>query len=210
VASPKSRNIRWEPGQVTRAERESLRGHRGAAIWLTGLSGSGKSTLAKAVERELGRRGHVSYVLDGDNVRHGLSNDLGFSADDRHENIRRIFEVAKLFVDAGVLVLCAFVSPYRADRERMRQGMAPGDFIEIHVKASVEACRARDPKGLYGKAEAGEITDLTGVGSPYEPPEHPELVLETELQEPAESAAAVLAYLESHGHIPGTGKAHGR
>ncbi|MFI5307785.1 MAG: adenylyl-sulfate kinase [Polyangiales bacterium] len=207
MASPKSQHIKWEAGGVTRAEREALHGHRGVALWFTGLSGSGKSTLAHAVERELCRRGHATYVLDGDNVRHGLSSDLGFSAADRCENVRRIGEVAKLFVDAGVAVLCAFVSPYRADRDRIRQNMPPGDFVEVHVEASLAACRQRDPKGLYGKAQTGEIADLTGVGSPYEPPEHPELVIETELQQPAESMATVLRFLETHGYIPEAGKA---
>jgi adenylylsulfate kinase len=201
VASPKSQHIKWEAGGITRAERETLRGHRGVALWLTGLSGSGKSTLAHAVERELCRRGHATYVLDGDNVRHGLSSDLGFSAEDRCENVRRIGEVAKL---------CAFVSPYRADRDRIRQSMPPGDFVEVHVKASLAACERRDPKGLYGKAQTGEIVDLTGVGSPYEPPEHPELVIETELQQPAESMATVLRFLETHGYIPEAGKARRR
>jgi adenylylsulfate kinase len=203
VAAPTSRNIRWHPGQITRAQREAVHGHRGVALWLTGLSGSGKSTLARALESALVGRGVSAYVLDGDNVRHGLSDDLGFSAEDRSENIRRMGEVAKLFVDAGVVVLCAFVSPYRADRERARALLGAGDFVELYVKASLEACRARDPKGLYGKARSGEISDLTGVGSPYEAPEHPELVLDTEQQELAQSVATVLGFLEAHGYIPG-------
>jgi len=196
-------NIHWQTGHVTREQRESAGGYRAAALWLTGLSGSGKSTLAQAVERELCRRGLPAYVLDGDNVRHGLSSDLGFSPAERGEHIRRIGEVAKLFVDAAVIVLCAVVSPYRADRDRLRAAMPAGDFIEIHVNASVEACRARDPKGLYGKAAAGEIADLTGVGAPYEPPEHPELVLDTEEQELGESVAEVIRFLEQRGYIPG-------
>lgn len=199
----RSTNIHWHTGQVTRAQREAVRGHRGVALWFTGLSGSGKSTLAHAVERALIERNSSAYVLDGDNIRHGLSSDLGFSPEQRRENIRRIGEVAKLFVDAGTIVLCAFVSPYREDRERLRSSMNPGDFVEIHVLASIDACRARDPKGLYEKADAGEIADLTGVGAPYEPPEHPDLVLDTEKQHPDESLAHVIRFLESKGYIPG-------
>jgi adenylylsulfate kinase len=207
VASAESRHIKWHAGQVTRAQRERVRGHRGVALWLTGLSGSGKSTLAHALEAALIGRGLSAYVLDGDNLRHGLASDLGFSAEDRHENIRRTGEVAKLFVDAGLVVACAFVSPYRADRDRLRAALAPGDFVEIYVKASLEACRARDPKGLYRKAEKGEISDLTGVGTPYEAPEHAELVVDTERQELAEGVATVLGFLEARGYIPQVGTA---
>jgi adenylylsulfate kinase len=187
---------------VTRAQREALRGHRGVAMWLTGLSGSGKSTLAHALERALVERELSAYVLDGDNIRHGLSSDLGFSPEHRTENIRRIGEVAKLLLDSGMIVLCAFVSPYRKDRDRLRASMAPGDFVEIHVRASLDACRARDPKGLYEKAASGAISDLTGVGAPYEPPEHPELVLDTEKQDPADSVTQVIRFLELNGYIP--------
>jgi adenylylsulfate kinase len=198
----RSTNIHWQEGHVTRAQREATRGHRGAALWFTGLSGSGKTTLAHGVERVLIARALSAYVLDGDNIRHGLSSDLGFSPAERQENIRRIGEVAKLFVDAGTIVLCAFVSPYREDRERLRVSMSPGDFIEVYVQASLETCRARDPKGLYEKAAAGAITDFTGVGAPYEPPEHPEMVLDTEKQHTAESLAHVIRYLETRGYIP--------
>jgi adenylylsulfate kinase len=201
VVDPQSKHIRWQSGGVTRAERERVRGQRAVLLWLTGLSGSGKSTLAQALERVFYERGLSAYVLDGDNIRYGLSGDLGFSPADRAENIRRIGEVAKLFVDAGVILLCAFVSPYRADRDRLRAAMASGDFVEIHVFASLATCRTRDPKGLYQKAAAGEIADLTGVGSPYEPPEHPELVLDTERQELSESVAHVLGFLEQGGYI---------
>lgn len=199
---PKSAHIRREPGLVSRAARTAKLGHSGATLWFTGLSGSGKSTLAHAVERRLVERGCVAYVLDGDNLRHGLSSDLGFSPEDRQEHIRRVGEVARLFTDAGVLVLCAFVSPYRADRDRIRASLARGEFVEIHVRASVEACRARDPKGLYGKADAGTISDLTGVGSPYEPPLSPELVLDTESASVDDNVAATLAFLEHAGHVP--------
>ena len=199
----RSTNIKWQTGHVTRADREAVHGHRGAALWFTGLSGSGKTTLAHGVERALIERNCSAYVLDGDNIRHGLSSDLGFSPAERRENIRRIGEVAKLFVDAGTLVLCAFVSPYREDRARLRASMREGDFIEIYVRASLETCRKRDPKGLYEKAAAGAIADFTGVGAPYEPPEHPDLVLDTEKQDLDESLAHVIGYLETRGYIPG-------
>jgi adenylylsulfate kinase len=207
VSAVATQNIHWQAGHVTRAQREALRGHRGAVLWFTGLSGSGKSTLAHALERVLIERGFSAYVLDGDNIRHGLSSDLGFEPQARSENIRRIGEVAKLFVDAGVIVLCAFVSPYRDDRARLRALMNPGDFVEIHVQASLDACRKRDPKGLYEKAKHGEITDLTGVGSPYEAPENPELMLDTETQSPAASLARVLEYLEQQRYLPAQGVA---
>jgi adenylylsulfate kinase len=201
VGQPRSQHIRWESGSVTRAQREQARGHRGVALWFTGLSGSGKTTLAHGLERILVERGFAAYVLDGDNIRHGLSGDLGFSPDDRRENIRRIGEVAKLFVDAGIMVLCAFVSPYRGDRERLRSALPQGDFVEIYVKASLAICQARDPKGLYEKAATGEIGDLTGVGAPYEPPEQPDLVLDTEHDAPPASVARVLGFLEQRGYI---------
>jgi adenylylsulfate kinase len=202
----RSTNIRWEEGHVTRAQREAVRGHRGVALWFTGLSGSGKSTLAHATERALIERSVAAYVLDGDNIRHGLNSDLGFSPDERSENIRRIGEVAKLFVDSGTIVLCAFVSPYREDRARLRATMKPGDFIEVHVSASIETCKTRDVKGLYEKAAAGVIADLTGVGAPYEPPEHPDLVLDTEKQHLDESLAHVISFLESKGYVPGASR----
>lgn len=195
------RNIHWQTGHVSRAQREATRGHRGAAVWMTGLSGSGKTTLAYALERELVARGVGAYVLDGDNVRHGLNSDLGFSPDDRRENVRRIGEVVKLFVDAGLLVVCAFVSPYRANRDRLRAAMAAGDFVEVHVAASLGTCRLRDPKGLYKKADAGEIADLTGVGSPYEAPLAAELTLDTDTRTIEQNTDQVLAWLEQHAYI---------
>lgn len=196
-----SKNIEWQVGLVTRQQREAARGHRGVAVWLTGLSGSGKSTIAHALEQRLLQRGLHAYVLDGDNIRHGLSSDLGFSQKDREENIRRIGEVAKLFVDAGVITLCAFVSPYRVDREKLRASIGKADFIEIYVSASLATCRARDPKGLYSKADAGVIADLTGVGAPYEPPEQPDLVLDTEVSDLDESVARVIQLLEARGDV---------
>jgi len=205
--SPRERNITWHHGRVTRADREQLRGHRGVALWLTGLSGSGKSTLAHGLEEALIARGVTAYVLDGDNVRHGLCSDLGFSPEERAENVRRVGEVARLFVDAGVVVLCAFVSPFRADRDRLRASMGPLDFVEIHVRASLEACRARDPKGLYRKAANGQLTGLTGVSAPYEAPERPELVLDTEARSPSDNVAAALQLLTERGYLTATQRA---
>jgi sulfate adenylyltransferase len=200
-ASPKSENIAWRACAIDRADREQLNGHRGATLWLTGLPASGKSTLASATAEALHRRGVRTYVLDGDNIRHGLNSDLGFSPEDRQENIRRVGEVAKLFADAGVVVFAAFISPYRADRDRARS-IQPNDFLEIHVRASVAACEARDPRGLYRKARAGQIAEFTGVSAPYEEPEAPELVIDTEKLSISESVAAIVAELERRGIIP--------
>ena len=176
---PTSTNVVWHHATVTRARREAQNGHRGAIVWFTGLSGSGKSTLAHAVEESLHQRGCRTFVLDGDNVRHGLCGDLGFSSKDRTENIRRIGEMAKLFMEAGVIVLTAFISPYRADRERVRGMVEHGDFFEIYCDASIEVCEARDVKGMYKKARAGLIPEFTGISSPYETPETPELTVNT-------------------------------
>jgi adenylylsulfate kinase len=176
---PASTNVVWHHATVTRARREAQNGHRGAIIWFTGLSGSGKSTLAHAVEESLHKRSCRTFVLDGDNVRHGLCGDLGFSAQDRQENIRRIGEVAKLFMEAGIIVLTAFISPYRADRERVRGMVEHEDFIEIYCNASIEVCEARDVKGIYKKARAGQIAEFTGISSPYEVPENHELTVNT-------------------------------
>ncbi len=162
-----------------RADREQLNGHKSAVLWFTGLSGAGKSTLAHAVAKRLHDSGARTYVLDGDNVRHGLCGDLGFSAEDRSENIRRIGEMAKLFVDAGMIALTAFISPFRSDRDRVRDLMPNGDFLEIHCRCSVDVCETRDVKGLYKKARAGIVKDFTGISSPYEEPSSPELVVDT-------------------------------
>ena len=201
VAERKAANLTWHEGQVGRGEREALLGQAGAAVWLTGLSGSGKSTLAVAAEAELLRRGRLAYVLDGDNIRHGLNSNLGFSPEDRSENIRRIGEVAKLFADCGVLVFASFISPYRADRQAARALFAPGDFIEVYVQADLDICEQRDPKGLYKKARAGEIPEFTGISAPYEEPERPELVLNTGRQSVEESVGALISHLEVGGYL---------
>jgi adenylylsulfate kinase len=203
MTSPsKATNIVWHHSTVTRAARAHQRGHRSAILWFTGLSGAGKSTLANAVNSALFEQGLACYVLDGDNVRHGLCSDLGFSDADREENIRRIGEVAKLFLDAGVVVLTAFVSPFQADRQRARALVEAGDFLEIHCAANLEVCEQRDTKGLYAKARAGEIKEFTGISSPYEVPEAPELRVATGEQSLDDSVAQVIAELERRGVIP--------
>ena len=200
--APKSKNITWQQADIDRTARETLMGQLGTVIWYTGLSGSGKSTLANAVERALHERGVHSYLLDGDNVRHGLNRDLGFSPADREENIRRIGEVAHLFAEAGLVAMTAFISPYRKDRELARALNEDGRFIEVWCRCSVEACEARDPKGLYKKARAGVIPEFTGVSAPYEEPEAAELVVDTGKLTLEESVAAVVAYLEDRGVVP--------
>lgn len=195
-------NIVWHNATVTRERREKLNKHRAKLLWFTGLSGSGKSTLAHAMEEELYQRGCRTYVFDGDNVRHGLCRDLGFSVDDRTENIRRIGEMSKLFVDAGVIALTAFISPIREDRERARGLFPHGDFIEVYVKCSLETCEDRDVKGLYKKARAGEIPNFTGISSPYEPPNNPEIVVETENKSVEDCVATMVDILEQRGIIP--------
>ncbi len=176
-----------------------LLGQRGCVVWLTGLSGSGKSTIGFALEERLVRDGHAAYVLDGDNIRHGLNGDLGFSPEDREENIRRIGEVAALFADAGLITISAFISPYRRDRDRARAAAGEGRFVEVFVDAPVEICERRDPKGLYVKARAGEIKDFTGVSAPYEPPLSPEVVLETQNKTVDECVDDILGYLTGSG-----------
>lgn len=190
-----SSNVVWHHATVTRKRREALNGHRGGVLWFTGLSGAGKSTLAHVVEEELYRRGCRTFVLDGDNVRHGLCGDLGFSLADRVENIRRIGEVSKIFIEAGVIVLTAFISPFREDRAKVRAMMAPGEFIEIFCNCPIEVCEQRDVKGMYRKARAGEISQFTGISSPYEAPDTPELVVNTAEMELGECAQAVLNVL---------------
>lgn len=198
---PASTNVVWHHATVTRARREAQNGHRSAIVWFTGLSGSGKSTLAHAVEDCLHQRGCRSFVLDGDNVRHGLCGDLGFSAHDRQENIRRIGEMAKLFMEAGVIVLTAFISPYRADRQRVREMVDPSDFLEIYCAASINVCETRDTKGMYKKARAGLIPEFTGISSPYEAPEKPEITLDTGQLGLDECVRRVIDELERRGFV---------
>jgi adenylylsulfate kinase len=198
----KSTNVHWHEGHVSREEREGRNGHRGAILWFTGLSGSGKSTLANAVDHRLHELGLSSYVLDGDNVRHGLNGDLGFSPEDRTENIRRIGEVAKLFADAGTFALTAFISPYRDDRDRIRNTTPRSDdFVEIFVYCPLDICEERDPKGLYKKARAGEIPEFTGVSAPYEEPAAAELVVDTAASTLDECVDQVLRYLVERGYV---------
>ncbi len=196
-----SKNIVWHQATITRKEREAQNGHKSAILWFTGLSGAGKSTLAHAVEEALHKMGARTYVLDGDNIRHGLCKDLGFSDADRTENIRRIGEVAKLFVDAGTIALTAFISPFRSDRDAVRELVEEGDFIEIFCKCSLDVCEERDPKGLYKKARAGEIPEFTGISSPYEEPLDPEITVETDRQSLEESVEQVLKVLRERGII---------
>jgi len=196
----KSTNITWHHADITREDRERMNGHRSVVVWFTGLSGSGKSTIAHEVESRLFERGCRTYVLDGDNIRHGLNKNLGFSPEDRSENIRRVAEVANLFAQAGVIALTAFISPYRADRDNARK-IAGGDFVEVYVQCDIEVCEARDTKGLYKKARAGEVKEFTGVSAPYEEPLHPELVLDTAKEALAECAAKVIEVLKARGVI---------
>ncbi|WP_010582946.1 adenylyl-sulfate kinase [Schlesneria paludicola] len=199
MTEQKATNIKWHAHAVTQEERCKLNGHKGAVLWFTGLSACGKSTIANAVDRKLYQLGKHTFLLDGDNVRMGLSKNLGFSPEDRAENIRRIGEVAKLFASAGNFALTAFISPYRADRDSVREILPAGEFIEIYVNASLETCEKRDPKGLYKKARAGEIQNFTGISDPYEEPSKPELVLDSNTKSIEELADEVVAYLEQRG-----------
>lgn len=199
---PVSTNTVWHNATVTRRRREELNGHRGAIVWFTGFSGSGKSTLAHAVEEALCLRSCRTFVLDGDNVRHGLCGDLSFSAEDRNENIRRVGEMAKLFMEAGVIVLTAFISPFRAERERVRGMVEHGDFVEIFCNTPLEICESRDVKGLYKRARAGLISEFTGISSPYEPPVSPELVVHTGAERLEDCVEQVLHEMEQRTIIP--------
>jgi len=199
MAEQKATNVHWHEHSVTPEERCQLNGHKGAVLWFTGLSGSGKSTIANTVDHKLHASGKRTFVLDGDNIRMGLNKNLGFSPEDRAENIRRIGEVAKLFSSAGVITTTAFISPYRSDRDAVRELLPEGQFVEILVQASLETCEGRDPKGLYKKARAGEIKGFTGIDAPYEEPEKPELVLDSDGKGIDELADEVIAYLDEHG-----------
>lgn len=193
----KVNNLTRFTGYITRKDREALHRHPAAVVWFTGLSASGKSTIAHLVEQELYKKGCSTYVFDGDNVRHGLCSDLGFSEADRKENIRRIGEMIKLFTDAGIIVLTAFISPFIRDRERVRALFEEGGFIEVYTKCPIEVCSARDAKGNYEKARKGEIKNFTGISSPYEEPEKPEITIATAKETPVEAAAKILDYLNA-------------
>lgn len=203
MANQKATNIVWHGGTVQKEDREKLLEQKGVVLWFTGLSGSGKSTLARALEGKLYETGQLAYVLDGDNIRFGLNKNLGFSPEDRTENIRRIGEVAKLFADAGVVTLTAFISPYRVDRDLARELLKPGEFVEIYVKCSVEECEKRDVKGLYQKARAGEIKEFTGISAPYEEPLNPELVVDTAGLSLEQSVEKIYDYLNERGIVKG-------
>lgn len=198
MANQKATNITWYNDSITSTDRERLLNQKGAVLWFTGLSASGKSTLANAVEEKLFELGQLTYILDGDNIRHGLNKDLGFSPDDREENIRRIGEVSKLFCDAGVISMTAFISPYRKDRDQARALVAEGRFVEIYVKVSLEIAEQRDPKGLYKKARAGEIKEFTGISAPYEEPTNAELIVDTGNLNLKESVQVVIDYLKKN------------
>jgi len=199
--NPSTNDVYWHQHKITTADRRALNQHKSCVLWLTGLSASGKSTIANELDKRLFERHIRSYVLDGDNVRHGLNRDLGFSPEDRKENIRRIGEVAKLFVDAGLFTITAFISPYHEDREMVRAMFPTGEFIEVYVKCDIEECERRDPKGLYKKAKAKEIREFTGISAPYEASPSPEIVLETDRLAVEESVQTILDYLDQHQYI---------
>ncbi len=201
MAEQKATNIKWHHGKISKEDRRRLLNQKGVAIWLTGLSGSGKSTIAVELEHALIENKHQTYILDGDNIRHGLNKNLGFSPEDRTENIRRIGEVAKLFTEANIITIAAFVSPYREDRDNVRKLLDHGEFIEIYVKCSLEVCEARDTKGLYKKARTGEVKDFTGISAPYEEPLNPELTIDSSKLSVEASTRAILNYLEEKGYV---------
>ncbi|MEB5568942.1 adenylyl-sulfate kinase [Mammaliicoccus sciuri] len=196
-----STNITWHDSEVTKAQRQERNGHKSVVIWFTGLSGSGKSTISVALEKALFEQNITSYRLDGDNIRHGLNQNLGFSPEDRKENIRRIGEVGKLMVDAGVVTMTAFISPYEEDRNTVRDILEDGEFIEVFTKCSLDECESRDPKGLYKKARSGEIKEFTGINAPYEEPSNPEIVIDTENESVDESVEKIVAYLKENQYL---------
>lgn len=197
----KATNITWHEGSVSRDQRQQHLKQKGVTVWMTGLSASGKSTIATILEQLLLEEGRLAYRLDGDNIRHGLNKNLGFSAEDRAENIRRIGEVAKLFVDSGIIAITSFISPYKADRDAVRASQPAGDFVEVYVQVSLEGAEKRDPKGLYKKARAGLIKGFTGIDDPYEAPEKPEILVETEKSTPEQAAKQILDYLRQQGYL---------
>lgn len=206
MTSPESKNIQWQDGEVDPSDRERLLGQRGCVFWLTGLSGSGKSAIAYEAEMQLISRGHLSFVLDGDNIRHGLSGDLGFSPEDRAENARRVAEAGKLIAETGTIVLIALISPERKERERARKIIGSRRFFEVWIATPLEVCEKRDPKGLYAKARAGEIENFTGISAPYEEPEFPALVLAEEGESLDESVERLLGFIESSGILKTSGE----
>ncbi len=201
MAEQRATNVTWHEGSVSREERAQLLGQKGVTVWMTGLSASGKSTIAVILEQMLLHQKKHAYRLDGDNIRHGLNKNLGFSAEDRAENIRRIGEVARLFSDAGMIAITSFISPYKKDRDAVRASMKPGEFIEVYVKVSLAAAEKRDPKGLYKKARAGEIKGFTGIDDPYEAPDQAEIVIDTETTSAEAGAKLILAQLEKGGYL---------
>jgi adenylylsulfate kinase len=201
MAEQKATNITWHEGSVSRQERQTLLNQKGVTVWMTGLSASGKSTIACILEQMLLHKRKAAYRLDGDNIRMGLNKNLGFSAEDRAENIRRIGEVAKLFTDAGVIAITSFISPYKKDRDAVRASSKPGEFIEVYVHVSLDEAEKRDPKGLYKKARAGQLKNFTGIDDPYEAPEKPEILVETEKSKPEVAAQQILEYLEKGGYL---------
>jgi adenylylsulfate kinase len=201
MAEQKATNVTWHEGSVSRGEREKLLGQKGVTVWMTGLSASGKSTIACILEQLLLHKKKHAYRLDGDNIRMGLNKNLGFSAEDRAENIRRIGEVAKLFTDAGSIAITSFISPYRKDRDLVRASNKPGEFVEVYVNVSLAEAEKRDPKGLYKKARAGQLKNFTGIDDPYEAPEKAEIVIDTETTNAGEAAQQILSYLEKHGYL---------
>ncbi|MBE9372842.1 adenylyl-sulfate kinase [Saccharopolyspora sp. HNM0983] len=200
---PRGRDLAWQHLTVDREARAARNGHRPCVVWLTGLSGAGKSTIADLAERALHAEGRHTFLLDGDNVRHGLNKDLGFTDADRVENVRRVAEVAALMADAGLIVLVSFISPFRAERADIRARMAADEFCEVHVDAPLEVAEQRDPKGLYARARRGELANFTGIDSPYEPPNHPELRIDTTSMSPEHAAGAVVDALRAQGVFPG-------
>jgi len=201
MAEQRATNITWHEGSVSRHERQALLDQKGVTVWMTGLSASGKSTIACILEQMLLHRKKHAYRLDGDNIRMGLNKNLAFSAEDRAENIRRIGEVAKLFTDAGVIAITSFISPYKKDRDAVRAGMKDGEFVEVYVHVSLSEAEKRDPKGLYKKARAGQLKGFTGIDDPYEAPEKPEILIETEQSKPDAAAQQILSYLEQQGYL---------